>query len=289
MDKVKRPILRYHGGKWKLAPWIISHFPKHKIYTEVYGGGGSVLMQKKRSYAEVYNDKWDKVVNVFNVLRDTEKSEQLEKLLRLTPFSRTEFTDTDNIQNENEIETARKTIFRSFAGFGSAATNDNYSTGFRCNSNRSGSTPAHDWANYPNMISKFTNRLKGVVIENRNAIDVLKQHDGLETLHYVDPPYVHSTRNIRRKNASYVYEMTDEDHKELRDCLFSLKGMIILSGYRCELYDNLYSEWKCVEKATLADGARKRIECLWLNQLAQISQLQTEFNFQNKVLINSDY
>lgn len=34
-----RPALRYHGGKWLLAPWIISFFPEHSAYTEVYGGG----------------------------------------------------------------------------------------------------------------------------------------------------------------------------------------------------------------------------------------------------------
>lgn len=64
-----RPVLRYHGGKWKLANWIISMFPKHRVYVEPFGGGASVLMQKPRSYAEVYNDKWDVVVNVFQCLR----------------------------------------------------------------------------------------------------------------------------------------------------------------------------------------------------------------------------
>ena len=271
--KTKRPksVLRYHGGKWMLAPWIISHFPPHRIYTEVFGGGGSVLMSKPRSYAEVYNDKWDIVVNVFRILRDPEKSKQLQEQLLLTPFSRTEFVETGDIELatiKDPIEKARRTILRSFAGFGSAATNAKYATGFRANSNRGGSTPAHDWARYPNRIESFCERLKGVVIENRDYDKVLLQHDREDALHYLDPPYVHSTRCRNNANKSYAFEMTDEDHVELSKVAHELKGMVVLSGYHSDLYNNLYSDWTAVEREHFADGARKRVEVLWLNPRA---------------------
>jgi DNA adenine methylase len=266
-----RPVLRYHGGKWKLAPWIISHFPEHRVYVEPYGGGASVLMQKPRTYAEVYNDKWDTVVNVFQVLRDPEKSEQLRKLLELTPFSRTEFNEAfrSNPKTKADVEDARLTILRSFAGFGSASTNGEYATGFRCNSNRSGTTPAHDWANYPSHVRGFVERLRGVVIENREAIDVIRQHEGRKTLFYVDPPYPHSTRNMNRGNAAYAVEMSDDQHRELSDVLHSVEGMVVISGYACELYDvELYGNFHRVERKHLADGAKVRTECLWMNDAA---------------------
>ena len=60
----KRPILRYHGGKWLLAPWIISRFPAHRVYTEVFGGAASVLMRKSPSYGEVYNDLDGEIVSI---------------------------------------------------------------------------------------------------------------------------------------------------------------------------------------------------------------------------------
>lgn len=68
--KIKRPVVRYHGGKWKLAKWIISHFPEHRIYVEPYCGGASVLLQKERCYCECVNDMNDEMVNLFRVLRN---------------------------------------------------------------------------------------------------------------------------------------------------------------------------------------------------------------------------
>jgi DNA adenine methylase len=267
----RRPVLRYHGGKWKLADWIISYFPKHRVYVEPFGGGASVLMQKDRSYAEVYNDKWDVVVNVFQVLRDADKAEQLKKVLELTPFARTEFNSAFGHKPASlaDVEAARLCILRSFAGFGSASTNGDYATGFRSNSNRSGTTPAHDWVNYPTHIHSYVKRLQGVVIENKEASEIIAQHDGLETLFYVDPPYPHSTRNMQRGNAAYAVEMTDDQHRALAEQLKSVQGYVILSGYPCELYDSeLYFNWHRVERKHRADGARLRTEVLWINDRA---------------------
>jgi len=117
-------------------------------------------------------------------------------------------------------------------GFGSAAATG-FNTGFRSNSNRSGATPAHDWANVPDVIQAWTSRLQGVVIENKDALKLMPQHDSLETLFYVDPPYVLSTRKLLNPycGKGYRFEMTDSQHVELSAALHALKGMVVLSGY----------------------------------------------------------
>jgi DNA adenine methylase len=275
--KPKRPILRYHGGKWRLANWIIGLMPPHRIYVEPFGGGGSVLMRKPKSYAEVYNDRWDVVVNVFRVLRDEAKAARLKTALKLTPFSRTEFMAVRSHSACDDVERARQTILRSFAGFGSAAINADFSTGFRANSHRSGTTPAHDWAHYPEQIEAFVDRLAGVCIENKDALQLIPQHDSPETLYFVDPPYVHSTRNMNRGNASYACEMSDADHQALAQVLKAARGMVMLCGYNCDIYRELYGEWEMVERVALADGARKRTECLWLNPAASAGRSQISF------------
>lgn len=257
--------MRYHGGKWKMAKWIIEHLPQHRIYVEPFGGAGAVLLQKPRSHTEVYNDLWDDIVGVFRVLRDPKKAVLLRQQCELTPFSRTEMLLSDEPACD-EIEAARRMIFRSFSGFGSASANSLHKTGFRSNSRQSGSPPAVDWLNWPAHIESFTKRLQGVVIECRPALELIPQHDNAETLFYLDPPYVHSTRGMGRRNAAYRHEMTDDDHRDLADVLYKIDGMAILSGYRCELYDELYRSWRRFDRRSLADGAAKRVESIWMNE-----------------------
>jgi DNA adenine methylase len=269
--EIKRPILRYHGGKFLLAAWIISHFPGHKHYLEAFGGGGSVLMQKQRSRYETYNDLWGTVVNVFRVLRDPSTAKELERVLRLTPYAREEFNQCGELnisEIQDPIEKARLTILRSFAGYGSASTNNKHATGFRTWPRPKGSSPAMDWANYADQIKLFTARLKGVTIENRDYRELLLMYDSPETLIYLDPPYPHETRNMKRGNAVYTHEFTQTDHIEMAGRVQDLKATVVISGYDCELYRGLFAKWRVVKKKTLADGARVRTECLWINRSA---------------------
>jgi DNA adenine methylase len=273
-NQVKRPSLRYHGGKWKLAKWIISYFPEHRTYVEPFGGAGSILLQKPRSYAEIINDLDENIINYFRVLRDPVSASELKRLLEMTPFARVEFENAYE-PSDDPIECARRLVIRSFMGFGSAAHNSKFATGFRANSNRSGSTPAHDWGNFPENINNITRRLQGVVIENRPAESIIKQHDGENTLIYADPPYMHDTRS-KRQNQNYCFEMSDQDHATLADQLNRVDGMVIISGYRNDAYDYFYKDWKRIDKATFADGANKRVESLWLNANLQGKIIQDE-------------
>lgn len=268
MTEPTRPLLRWHGGKWLLAPWIISHFPEHRVYVEPFGGAASVLIRKERSYAEVYNDLDDDVVNLFRVIRGNYKDE-LVRRLRATPYSRAEFNDSYS-ETSDPIEQARRLVIRSFMGFGSDGHNGARPTGFRANSNRSGTTPAHDWVNYPDALEAILKRVEGVVIEHRPAMDVMAQCDGTDVLHYVDPPYLWETRskakNSTRKN--YRHELSNDDHAKLLNFLSGLKGMVVLSGYPAPSYDLALQDWKRVERKALADGARERVEVLWINPAA---------------------
>lgn len=271
IEPPRRPALRWHGGKWKLAPFIIGHFPPHRVYVEPYGGAASVLIGKQRSYAEVYNDMDGLVVNLFRILRSPEMPELIRRL-EMTPFARQEFEVAYEV-SEDPIEEARRLVVRSFMGFGSDGFNRNVRTGFRANSNRSGTTPAHDWVNLPAALRAVAERFQGVVIEHRDAMEVITQHDGDDTLHYLDPPYMPATRSDKSRKSggayhAYVHEMAEADHHSMLSRIIDLKGAVIISGYPTTIYDEALESWHRVTCDALADGALKRTEVLWINQRA---------------------
>lgn len=275
-----RPIMRYHGGKWLLAPWIIQHLPRHNVYVEAFSGAASVLLRKPRSSVEILNDLDGDVVNIFRVLQDRENGEELARRIRLTPFSRAEFEKSYELPPpEDPIERARLTLVRQMMGFGTSGLVRNR-TGFRATTHRRRNQDySWDWARYPEHISAFIERLTGVTIESEPAMDLVERHDQPDVLFYLDPPYVHSTRGAVRGDGhnGYRHEMSNGDHRALADRLHRCEAMIVLSGYHSPLYDELFGDWKTVEKPARIQaqkGAESRLEVLWLNPAAAANQPQ---------------
>ncbi|HDO6754448.1 DNA adenine methylase [Klebsiella pneumoniae] len=269
--KIKHPAIRYHGGKFRLAPWIIEQMPEHVCYVEPFGGAAGVLLQKPRSYSEVYNDLDGEVVNLFRVLRNPELNQRLQDACRLTPYSRDEFLHAQEPATDS-VERARRMVVRACMGFGSAAGIGGNS-GFRGDSKRKYATAAHLWERYPENLAALCQRLQGVIIENKDALSVMRAHDAETTLHYIDPPYVPETRV--QGNRYYAHEMTVEGHEQLLAVARTMTGMVMISGYDAEVYNDMLSGWAKTEKASRISagrGTKVRTECLWLNPAAQRKQ-----------------
>ncbi|TVM19464.1 DNA adenine methylase [Oceanidesulfovibrio indonesiensis] len=262
-----RPALNYHGGKWRLASWIIDHFPNHDRYVEPFCGAGSVLLRKTRSAFELINDLDGEVVNLFAVLRDPAAARELERAIRLTPFARSEFLAAYD-HADAPVERARRLIVRSLMGFGSASCNPGFRTSFRASSRTRRLGYAGEWISYPDNILLFTDRLQGVVVEHKPAVEVIRAQDSAETLFYVDPPYPHETRHKAAPKRSYAHDMDNAAHEELAECLHAARGMVVLSSYPSALYDRLYAGWHRVTRTAWADGARRRTEGIWLSPSA---------------------
>lgn len=250
-------LVRYHGGKVRMAKKIIGLFPSHDCYVEPFGGGAAVLLAKPRSRLEVYNDLDGDMVTLFRVLRD--QPDDLASAIALTPFAREEHQESYE-ETDDDLERARRVLIRSHFGHGSSGIHR--ATGFRAAGLRAGALPVHGWAGLPKTIAETAERMRGVVIENRPAVQVMQAHDGPGTLHYIDPPYLPETRD---RGRDYRHEMTVADHEELLTSLRSLRGAVILSGYASPLYDAALHDWWRIEVKARADRAGERTEVLWCN------------------------
>ena len=273
MKKEFKSPINWYGGKYYMADRIISLFPEHKIYCEVFGGAGHILFTKSPSDIEVYNDINSDLTAFFSILRDKEKAEQLQIQLELTPYSRTEFYNcSKNLHNEldDDVERVRKwytALMQSFSGsFGSWCHTKSLSR-------RGMPKPVSGWlGNIDDNMPKAVERLQTVQIENLDYEKLINKYDSKNTLFYLDPPYIHDTRTAKRV---YEYEMSNEQHRKLVDILLNIKGKAILSGYDHEIYNTLIENgWKkvllgeytksCI-KAENGKKDSKGQEFVWIN------------------------
>jgi len=276
MSTILHPVMRYHGAKFRLAPWVMSFFPEHYTYVEPFGGAAGVLLQKSRSLSEVYNDLDGDIVNVFRVLQDRALADELINKLLVTPYARAEFNISYE-PTEDIVEQARRTLIRAHQGFGSAGATKQR-TGFRIDSARKYGTAAHLWAKYPAQIAAFVDRLQAVVIENKAAGEIIDNHDREDTLFFVDPPYVQSTR-VTRSGGYYNHEMSDDDHIKLIDQLLQVSGFVVLSGYDSEMYNDMLAGWdkrSTTARISAGRGAGIRTENIWLNPACSALQQQSQ-------------
>ena len=119
--EVPRSALRYFGGKWALAPWIIGHMPEHRVYVEPFGGAASVLLRKPRSKIEIYNDLDDEIVGLFRILQNPTQCQTLVRVLKRTPYARREF-ELAFRSTDDPLERARQRLERaSYANAGAGA------------------------------------------------------------------------------------------------------------------------------------------------------------------------
>lgn len=248
-------ILKYPGSKWRIADWIISHFPKHKVYCEPFFGSGAVFFNKNPVYIETINDLDSNVVNLFRVCR--EHPEELAQLIEMTPFARDEFRDCYEKSND-PIEQARRTIVRYHQSFGTSNSSRN---SWRNVQTYGGPRCATMWNYLPQSIMECVERLKEAQIENIDAVELIRRYNDKDTLIYCDPPYL---KSLRKKDI-YACEMRDEKHVELLKAVKASRSKIIISGYDSELYNRELEGWSTDTVGTTAQMGLHRTEKIWAN------------------------
>ena len=269
------PILKYPGAKWRLAEWIIERMPPHIGYVEPFFGSGAVFFNKSPSQIETINDIDGRIVRFFRVCR--EKPEELSRAIALTPWSREEFNECDFCdETVDDVEAARQFAVRCWQTFGARTK---CKTGWRHTVAKNASHGPDNprmWLRLPQIVFEVSERLVDAQIENRPAIDVINNNDGENVLIYADPPYLKETRTLN--GDQYRYEMTNSDHEQLLSTLKKHSGMVLISGYNCEMYRDMLSGWTIESVKTKAERGVLRTEFLWSNPKASLFRNQTMLN-----------
>lgn len=259
-----KAVLKYPGSKWSLADRIVALLPGHEVYLEPFFGSGAVLFCKPRCRLETVNDLDHRVVNLFRVLR--ERPNALARAIALTPWSAEEHRQADSVpltalSTGDAVEDARRFLVVAWQSHGA---DSKWRNGWK-RASRDGLThPVPVWLDLPDRLLLAAERLRGVQIECRPALEAIARHQHPDCLIYADPPYPLS----RRYRPYYRHEMTDADHVALLDALDAHPGPVVLSGYRCPLYDERLAGWQRLDMPTTAEGGRARVESVWLNARA---------------------
>lgn len=258
------PVFRSPGAKWRLAPRIVSVMPRHDIYLEPYFGSGAVLFSKPPSRVETVNDFDGEVANLFRVLRDPDSRRRLVEAVEFTVYAEQElWRACEGAENLDEVERARRLVVRSWLNVGARQIGAQF---FRYAGANSNENPASAWAALPSRIRVAGERLRGVQVLNRDAVEVIRAHQTPDVLIYADPPYPHSARTGH--GMLYRCEMTDEQHETLLQALREHPGPAVLSGFQCEMYDEALGDWRRIALRGYAQSHGATEEVLWLNQAA---------------------
>jgi DNA adenine methylase len=244
------------GGKRLLRKTIISKFPGHKCYVEVFGGGAWVLFGKDPSKVEVLNDIDGELINFYHVVKCCPHELLLE--LQWDLVSREMFKKYIDDSGEDDVKSyvkrAKNFYYIIKASFGGSGKHFGVMTT---------SKPKLNLQEVDHIIFSAHDRLKRVIIENLDCKDLIERHDREFTLFYLDPPY----RTASSK--SYHSYFKDEDYIRLNEVLRGINGLFIMSLNDDKFIRELFKGFRFEEVETrysiMAKGSSKVKELLIMN------------------------
>jgi DNA adenine methylase len=208
-----KPMLRWMGGKSKLAPYIISQFPQHDCYVEPFCGGAAVLLRKPRSKAEVINDCNNELINLYRCIKyhPTELAKQATVMLH----SRWLFNQLKAQRSIDltDIQRAARFYALNRMAFGGGMKNPSF--GY----SRS-SAAGLSIERFNQDIELLSARLDKVFIECLDREDCVQRYDSKDTL-VCDPPYFEST--------DYGIKFDIEQYIKMAETARNMKGKMIIS------------------------------------------------------------
>lgn len=220
-----QPPFRYPGSKSRMLDSILPHIPYARGYVEPFGGSGAVLFSRRPSKLEVFNDIDSGIVNFYRCMRDPALFERLCDLLELTIHSREQWVEAKERfdKEDDSVMRAFYWYYKTMYSFGALGRNFGRAT-----------APSANIGKIYERIPDFPAihyRLRNVQIECQDWHKILDDFDNEDTVFYIDPPYVECDTSV------YKSILTRQQHADLIDHVFSLRGQAVVSGYANPIYD----------------------------------------------------
>ena len=174
----------FPGGKSRAIHEILPKLPYRKSYIESHGGSGAVLLSRRESPLEVFNDRYSGVTCFYRVIREKESFDKLTERLSLLIHSREEFIwCRETWKNvDDDVERAARWWYCVTCSFGAQgrhfgrSTNTGAQMGSKLKGNLELFQPVH-------------NRMINVQVENQDWRQCFKDYDSEDAVFYVDPTY----------------------------------------------------------------------------------------------------
>lgn len=264
--KIGTPI-KYFGGKNTCWKKIIEYFPnntEYDTYIEPFGGSYSMGLKIDPIPAvEIYNDLEQNVYSLYKVLSDKDLYPKFKEMCDLAIYS-------DDVRREYKdlLKGDLHIIYRAFYFFYVNRTSHNGVGGFSVNPiiRRGMSKSISDFLSCIDRMPELHERLSRVIVSNTDGIELIKKYNRSNVFFYLDPPYEQSTRTSTR----YPVDMDREQQKSLLSAVIESNAKILISGYECELYEELVQngfEKISFEVKTIGGDfkPKTKTETLWKN------------------------
>ena len=221
------------------------------MYVEVFGGGGSVLLNKERSVREVLNDANGNLINLYRVVR--EHPDELKDRLLYVLHSREDFKiaqrrleeatgrcfpvlpQQDGNSSDSQGKLAEKKPEVSSPVLRAADFYQVVRQSYAGNGKQFSPVARSMWAGFP-AIDRVAGRLQGVTLEKEDFGVIFQRYDSPNTHFYIDPPYFF-TENYYPGNI-----FTRKDHARLAAILLNAEGLWLLSYNLCPEVLELYQQ-----------------------------------------------
>lgn len=170
------PPIKWHGGKHYLAPKLIALMPPHVHYVEPYFGGGAVLLAKDpEGVSELINDINMQLTNFWRVLQNHTWFKMFERTVQAIPFSEVEWEERPLELGNDAVEMAVNFFVRCRQSL--AARMKSFAAISRSRTRRGMNEQASAWLTAIDGLPAVHERLKRVVIRDKDALEVIRIED----------------------------------------------------------------------------------------------------------------